>query len=66
MVQIIADPTFKYYFRDFVGFWLVSSVRQAFDSYLYGPLNGETVPQPTGTTQPLVLNENMLGVYFDI
>jgi hypothetical protein len=48
---------------DFVGFWL-SSVRQAFNSYLDGPLNGEAVPQTTGGTQPLVLN--MLRVYFDM
>jgi hypothetical protein len=49
-----------------VGFGLVSSVRQAFDSYLGGPLNGETFPQTTGGTQPLVLNNNVLQVYFDV
>jgi hypothetical protein len=46
--------------------WYVSSVRQAFKSYLYGPLNGETIPQPTGGAQPLVLNNNVLQVYFDL
>jgi hypothetical protein len=47
-VNGIADPTFDCGFlRDFMGFWLVSSVRQAFDPYLDGPLNGETVPQTT-------------------
>jgi hypothetical protein len=43
-----------------VGFWLVSSVRQAFNSYLDEPLNGETVPQTTAGTQPLALNKNTL------
>jgi hypothetical protein len=47
-------------------FWLVSSVRQAFDSYLDGPLNWETVPQTTRDTQPLVLKKNLLRVYFYI
>jgi hypothetical protein len=52
----IADPTFDYCFsQGFCGFLVVSSVRQAYDSYLDGPLNGETVPQTTGGTQPLVL-----------
>jgi hypothetical protein len=50
----IADPTFDYCLsQGFVGYWLVSSVRQAIDSYLGGPLNGETLPQTTGGTQPL-------------
>jgi hypothetical protein len=49
-----------------VGYWLVSSVKQAFDSYLDGPLNGETFPQTTGGTQPLLLNNNALQVYFDV
>jgi hypothetical protein len=46
--------------------WLVSSVKQAFNSYLYGPLNRETVPQAIGVTQPLVLKMNVSRVYFDI
>jgi hypothetical protein len=46
-----------------VDFGLVSSVRQAFDSYLDGPLNVETVPQTTGGTQPLVLKKYVLRVY---
>jgi hypothetical protein len=49
-----------------VGFWLVSSARQAFNSYLDGQLNGETVPQTTKGTQPLVLKKNAMGIYFDI
>jgi hypothetical protein len=49
-----------------MGFWLVSSVRQAFNSYLDGSLNGETALQTTGGTQPLVLKKNILRVYFDI
>jgi hypothetical protein len=49
--SIIADPTFDYCLsQGFVGYWLVSSIRQAFDSYLGGPLNGETFPQTTGGT----------------
>jgi hypothetical protein len=49
-----------------VGFSLVSSVRQAFDPYLDGLLNEETVPQTTGGTQPLVLKKYVLRVYFDM
>jgi hypothetical protein len=48
---IVADPTFDCCLsQGFVGYWLVSSVRQAFDSYLGGPLNRETFPQTTGGT----------------
>jgi hypothetical protein len=49
--KYIADPTFDYCLsQGFVGYWLVNSVRKAFDSYLGGPLNGETFPQTTRGT----------------
>jgi hypothetical protein len=65
-IYIITDPIFDYCLsQGFVGYWLVSSVKQAFDSYLGGPLNGETFPRTTGGTQPLCLI-TIYCVYFDI